>query len=235
MIIIFDQVRLLELRGNPELPPLTGSSFEAAFTNLKNLKTLQLESSVDVGGLVRSFRGRLHEFIYWPQVNDAVLQLLFLQPYIQSVYFHDLNLCSCDSAFLPRLNFVRARPWDAALLVARRPVRAIRILYGTHDYEERPVVPLNFIVLSTAQVIHLELQVSQLLSVHDPRDLTTLLPHVREMVVIQDRTWGTKRDPTVCTSSRFNFELENRPTPYTDEFHRYHCPLRRLYQFHRHA
>jgi hypothetical protein len=163
------------------------------------------------------------------------LQLLFLQPYIQSVYFHDLNLCSCDSAFLPRLNFVRARPWDAALLVARRPVRAIRILYGTHDYEEWPVVPLNFIVLSTAQVIHLELQVSQLLSVHDPRDLTTLLPHVREMVVIQDRTWGTKRDPTVCTSSRFNFELENRPTPYTDEFHRYHCPLRRLYQFHRHA
>ncbi|KAJ7795826.1 hypothetical protein B0H14DRAFT_3495503 [Mycena olivaceomarginata] len=160
-------VRLLELRGNPELPPLTGSSFEAAFTNLKNLKTLQLESSVDVGGLVQSFHGRLHEFIYWPQVNDAVLQLLFLQPYIQSLYWF-----------------------------ARRPVRAIHILYGTHDYEERPVVPLNFIVLSTAQVIHLELQVSQLLSVHDPRDLTTLLPHVREMVVIQDRMWGTKRDPT---------------------------------------
>ncbi|KAF8153588.1 hypothetical protein K438DRAFT_1987555 [Mycena galopus ATCC 62051] len=188
-------VRLLELRGNPDLPPLMGSSFEAAFTNLQNLKALQLESSVDVRGLMRSFRGRLHEFIYWPQVDDPVMDFLLLQPHIRSIYFHELNLLSCDREFLPRLEFVRARPCDVALLVASRPVRGVRIVYGTHDYEERPVVPLTFIALSTARVIHLELQVSQLLAVQYPGDLTTLLPDVREMVILQDRTWGSRGHP----------------------------------------
>ncbi|KAF8153496.1 hypothetical protein K438DRAFT_1987632 [Mycena galopus ATCC 62051] len=188
-------VRLLEVRGNPDLPPLTGSSFEAAFTNLNNLKALQLESSVDFCGLVRSFRGRLDEFVYWPHMDYPVMHFLLLQPYIRSVYFHDLNLLSCDGEFLPRLEFVRARSCDVALLVASRPVRGIHIVYGTNDYEERPVVPLNFISLSTAGVIHLELQVSQLLAIQCPSDLTTLLPYVREMVIIQDRTWGNRQDP----------------------------------------
>ncbi|KAF8166147.1 hypothetical protein K438DRAFT_1984490 [Mycena galopus ATCC 62051] len=188
-------VRLLELRGNPDLPPLTGSIFEAAFTNLQNLRALQLESGVDFRGLMRSFRGRLHDFVYWPQVDDFVLQFLLQQPYIRSVYFHDLNLISCDRELLPGLDFVRAKPCDAALLVASRPVRGVRIVYGTHDYEERPVVPLNFIALSTARVIHLELQVSQLLAVQYPGDLTTLLPDVREMVILQDRTWGSRGHP----------------------------------------
>ncbi|KAF8205887.1 hypothetical protein K438DRAFT_1963659 [Mycena galopus ATCC 62051] len=188
-------VRFLELRGNPTLPPLSGSNFEAAFMNLGNLRVLRLESNVDVRGLLRSFGGRLEEFVYWPQVDEPVLQFMLLQSSIRSVYFHDLNLLRCDAEFLPRLGFVRARPHDAALLVTSRPVLGVRMIYGTNDYEDRPIVPLDFIALSTVGVVHLELQTSQLLAVQRPNDLTTLMPCVREIVIHQDRTWGTTRDP----------------------------------------
>jgi hypothetical protein len=162
--------------------------------NLVNLCSLHLESDVYIVGLLVSFTGRLLDFVYWPTVYEDVVEFLLWQPDIEKAYFKDLNLDWCRPAFLPHLRRVQAPPQDLAVLVASE----VYFLYEQQDYNHRPVVPFDFVRLSTMHVYRMWLQVSQLVSATpDPKDLTTLLPWVQQLVITQDLTWGTPQNPAV--------------------------------------
>lgn len=201
-------MKKLHLGGKP--PRSQGKIFEAVAKNLVNLRSLYLESEIYIAGLLVSFSGRLLDFAYWPPVYEDVVEFLLRQPDIERAYFKDLNLHWCRPAFLPHLRRVQAPPQDLAVLVGSCPIEEIYFLYQQQDYNDRPVVPFDFVALSTAHVYRLWLQVSQLVgATPDPQDLITLLPWVQQLVITQDLTWGTPQDPAVSfpglLSSRFRF------------------------------
>jgi hypothetical protein len=72
------------------------------------------------------------------------------------------------------------------------------MVYDRDDYDEWPVVPLEFLASSAVRVQLLSIHVSQLVTVaENPRALRTLLPWVQQLVVMQDRTWGGLQSPAV--------------------------------------
>ncbi|KAJ7214181.1 hypothetical protein B0H12DRAFT_1079238 [Mycena haematopus] len=182
-------VLALEIRGHSSR--LQGTDFEAAMGTLLNLRCLHIRCDLDRVAFNRSFRAQLHEFSYGPSVDDLIMDFLMLQKDIQWVYFRNLNLLYCDPSFLPRLERVHAHPEDMAILVPSRPVTEVQFVYDPSDYEDRPVIPLDFITLSTTRVVCVGLQLSQLVDavpVHS--DLAALLPWVERLIIYQDVTWG---------------------------------------------
>ncbi|KAJ6579816.1 hypothetical protein B0H10DRAFT_2235569 [Mycena sp. CBHHK59/15] len=103
--------------------------------------------------------------------------------------------------FLPNLACVEARPKNLAFLVASRPVKHVKFMYSRVDFENRPVIPLSFIITSMASVTSLELQLSQLLS-GIPADLVDFLPDVKQLFITQDASWGSKRSPPTDFAKR---------------------------------
>jgi hypothetical protein len=127
-----------------------------------------------------------------------VVELMWRQDSIESLHISEFNETEHEwpVVFLPNLACVEARPKNLAFLVTSRPVKHIKFMYSRADFENRPVIPLSFIITLTARVTSLELQLSQLLS-GIPADLVDLLPDVKQLFITQDASWGSKRSPPV--------------------------------------
>ncbi|KAJ7858650.1 hypothetical protein B0H14DRAFT_2577632 [Mycena olivaceomarginata] len=202
-------VRRLDLQGLKALRPLYGPDFEATAKNLVNLHTLHIECDIDVRGFATSFRGVLKQFSYYPLVNEDVVEFLTGQRNIESIYCRDYNLRWCAPTFLPCLKSIRGHPEDLPLLVASRPVQEVHMVYDRDDYDERPVVPLEFLASSAVRVQLLSIHVSQLVTVaENPMALRTLLPWVQQLVVMQDRTWGGHQSPALDFSDHIRKMVE---------------------------
>jgi hypothetical protein len=127
-----------------------------------------------------------------------VVEFMWRQDEIDWLHISEFNEAEYEwpAVFLPNLACVDARPKNLAFLVNSRPVDHVKFMYTRADFENRPVIPLTFIGTSTARVTRLELQLSQLLG-GKAADLTALLPHVKQLFVTQDSSWGSKRYPPV--------------------------------------
>ncbi|KAJ6583737.1 hypothetical protein B0H10DRAFT_2220189 [Mycena sp. CBHHK59/15] len=131
-----------------------------------------------------------------------VVELMWRQDSIESLHISEFNETEhkWPVVFLPNLARVEARPKNLAFLVASRPVKHVKFMYLPVDFENRPVIPLSFIITSTARVTSLELQLSQLLN-GIPADLVDLLPDVKQLFITQDASWGSKRSPLTNTTT----------------------------------
>ncbi|KAK7020935.1 hypothetical protein R3P38DRAFT_3197444 [Favolaschia claudopus] len=170
-----------------------------AFSTLTNLWSLHLFHPVNFLPLPQ-FRGHLRDFLYAPTADHQVMQFLLSQRSIESALFGDLGLVACDAAFLPRLTDISAPPEDLVVLVPSRPVRQVEFFYHPGDEARRPIVPLDFLKLSTVPVVVLDLQFPRydsalLAAANATPGLPALLPEVRLLIVYQDKSWGSSSIP----------------------------------------
>jgi hypothetical protein len=191
------QVRSLHVYGDNS-DPVSGNDLERAFSHLIHLHTLRLQCRIDLVSLINSFHGDIRELGYWPPFEELMVELLWRQDTIKSLRISEFNEAAHEwpADFLPNLARVEARPKNLAFLVASRPVDHIKFIYSLADFENRPVVPLSFIIMLTSHVTSLEAQLSQLLN-GNPADLVNFLPHVEHLFLAQDASWGSKRSPAV--------------------------------------
>ncbi|KAK7027714.1 hypothetical protein R3P38DRAFT_3190796 [Favolaschia claudopus] len=172
--------------------PCSSEELGAAVCTMTNLYSLHIHYSIDFLPLLRHFPGTLRDFMAWQHIpDDTALDFLVSQPSIVSAFFGDLNLERADASILPRLAKITARAEDLVVIVPSRPVHSVEFWYDAGDQALQPVVPLTFLSASTAAIVSLELQISQLFSgVDDPAELRSLLPEVRRLIIYQDKTWG---------------------------------------------
>ncbi|KAK7044342.1 hypothetical protein R3P38DRAFT_3176603 [Favolaschia claudopus] len=153
-----------------------------------------IEYEGDRDGLRKHFNipGRLQDLLYWPAICDGAIDFLISQPHITSAFFGDLNLAANIPSLLPHLTDIAAPPEDLNIIVPSRPVKDIEFHYSEGDQIRRPIISLKFLSLSSAPILSLELQISQLVAAaEEVPALHTLLPDIRRLVIYQDQSWGS--------------------------------------------
>ncbi|KAJ7613264.1 hypothetical protein DFH06DRAFT_1146922 [Mycena polygramma] len=166
-----------------------GDHFQRAIYSMVNLRTLHIQCAIDMAGLIYSCRATLTRLSLWPTVDDMGMLLLFHQDDLKSLNLTDFN-GSCGPGLLPNLEHITAPPNALPVLVAGRPVKRVTFRYKPSAYDECPIVALDFIPLSTAGVVRVDLQLSQFLD--SPSDLKRFLPQVKQLTVTQDCSWGQR-------------------------------------------
>ncbi|KAK7008244.1 hypothetical protein R3P38DRAFT_3211091 [Favolaschia claudopus] len=152
-----------------------------AFCSLVNLRSLHIQySRLDFAHLLKNIPGRLQDLLYWPAICDGAIDFLISQPHITSAFFGDLNLAANIPSLLPHLTDIAAPPEDLNIIVPSRPVKDIEFHYSEGDQIRRPIISLKFLSLSSAPILSLELQISQLVAAaEEVPALHTLLPDIR--------------------------------------------------------
>ncbi|KAJ7612853.1 hypothetical protein DFH06DRAFT_1147122 [Mycena polygramma] len=184
----YPQARTLSI-NNDSGKRVEGDHFQRAIYSMVNLRTLHIQCAIDMAGLIYSCRATLTRLSLRPTVDDMGMLLLFHQDDLKSLNLTDFN-GSCGPGLLPNLEHITAPPNALPVLVAGRPVKRVTFRYKPSAYDECPIVALDFIPLSTAGVVRVDLQLSQFLD--SPSDLKRFLPQVKQLTVTQDCSWGQR-------------------------------------------
>ncbi|KAK6977542.1 hypothetical protein R3P38DRAFT_3236950 [Favolaschia claudopus] len=186
-------VKELTLAGN-EYEGDNDDGLHAAFSSLVNLRSLHIHyMRLGFTHLLKNIPGQLEDLLYWPTMCDDAIDFLLSQPHITSAFFGDLNLAALDlPLFLPHLTDITAPPEDLVIIVPSRPVKHVEFHYFDGDQVRQPIISLQFLSSSSAPILSLELQVSQLVAAAaEVPELRVLLPDIRRLVIYQDKSWGS--------------------------------------------
>ncbi|KAK7030160.1 hypothetical protein R3P38DRAFT_2775578 [Favolaschia claudopus] len=166
---------------------------QQAFSSFVNLRSLHIHyMRLGFAHVLKNIPGQVEDLLYWPTVCNNAIDFLLSQPHIKSALFDDLNLAANIPSLLPHLTDITAPPEDLAIIVPSRPVKYVDFHYSDADKVRRPIISLKFLSLSSAPILSLELQISQLVAASkDVPELHVLLPAIRRLVIYQDKLWGS--------------------------------------------